>query len=109
MSPRSTSRLTARAGVLAAATVLLGTSLGAPALAQEPSGPTTSVSAVVVTDDGVDVVTERVPLSEVPETKADLRPQDGGVSGSGDGPGRALDTPHDTLPPPPGTFHPLHL
>src|SRR5215210_4390083 len=94
---RSTSRLPLRAGVLAAASAVLATSIGTPALADEPSGPTTSVSAVVVTDEGVDVVTERVPLSEVPEAKAELRREDGVVSVSVDVPTRAFGRSNDPL------------
>jgi subtilisin family serine protease len=106
---RSTSRLPLRAGVLTAAAAVLVTSLGTPALAEVPSGPTTSVSAIVVTDDGVDVVTQKVPLSEVPETKAELRQEDGVVSVSVDVPVHALGTPNDALRPQQWTFDTWHI
>jgi hypothetical protein len=44
-------------------------------------------------------VTERVPLSEVPETKAELRQEDGVVSVSVDQPVKAFDTPDDNFRP----------
>src|SRR3712207_1921230 len=68
MSSPST-RLPLRAGVLAAVSTVRVTAAGTPASAEEPTGPVTSVSAIVLTDDGVEVVTERVPQSEVAETK----------------------------------------
>ena len=62
-----------------------------------------------MTDDGVDVVTERVPLSEVPETKAELRQEDGVVSVSVDQPIKAFDTPDDTFRPQQWTFDTWHV
>ena len=101
---RSTTRLPLRAGVLAATSAVLVSSMGSPALAEEPTGPITTVSAIALTDEGVEVVTERVPLSEVPETKAELRSQDDVVSVSVSVPARALARPNDELRPQQWTF-----
>ena len=106
---RQSSPLPLRAGLLAVAGTVLVTSTGSPALAEEPTGPTTSVSAIVVTDDGVEVITERVPQSEVPEAKAELRQEDGVVSVAVDVPVRALGRPNDPLRPQQWTLDTWHV
>ncbi|WP_100497625.1 S8 family serine peptidase [Geodermatophilus chilensis] len=106
---RPSTRLPLRAGVLTAVSAVLVAAVGTPAWAEEPTGPATSVSAIVVTDDGVEVVTERVPQSEVAETKAELRQEDGVVSVSVDVPVRAIGTPNDALRPQQWTLDTWHV
>jgi subtilisin family serine protease len=108
MSSPST-RLPLRAGVLAAVSTVLVTAAGTPASAEEPTGPITSVSAIVLTDDGVEVVTERVPQSEVAETKTELRQEDGVVSVAVDVPVQATGTPNDALRPQQWTLDTWHV
>jgi subtilisin family serine protease len=88
-----------RAAVCAAASAVLITVVGTGATARAddtvPPADTTSVSAIVVTDEGVDVITREAPAGEVAEVKADLRQEEGVVSVSVDVPTSALDAdPH---------------
>jgi subtilisin family serine protease len=65
-----------------------------PPVPPAPDGDV-AVSAVVVTEDGAEVITEEVPLAEVAEVKAELREEPGVVSVSVDSPAYATTTPND--------------
>jgi subtilisin family serine protease len=102
MTPRraSSTALRCAGSVLVAAVVVA--CVTAPARAEEPppatapspvAGDAATVSAIVVTDDGAQVVSREAEVDEIPEVVADLRDEPGVLNVSVDTPVKALGTP----------------
>ncbi len=85
-----------RSAVPAVVVAVAVSSVGTPAQAEEPSA-TMTVSAVVVTDDGAEVVSREAAPGEVARVAADLRDEAGVLNVSVDTPAYAMGEPHRGL------------